>query len=137
MRVPAAILTVLCAILCQQAQADDPPAPGQAAAPATVAALPGAEQKAAPQAASSTLKPEVTVVGSKPELTADEKELINRGYKLEMHDGEKFFCRREEQLGSRVNTHKTCDTGQSIQAHRADSREAVRAIQTNTPHINN
>jgi hypothetical protein len=94
----------------------------------------GAEQKAAPEAAS--IKPGVTIAGTKPELTPDEKELISRGYKLEMHDGEKFFCRKEQQLGSRFE-HKICDTAQSAQLRRAEGQEAVRVIQTDTPHVNN
>jgi hypothetical protein len=68
-------------------------------------------------------------------LTPEDKELIARGYKLEMRQGEKYFCRREQQLGSRFER-KTCETAQSIQAHRAESQEAVRTIQNETPLIN-
>jgi hypothetical protein len=161
MRVTAAFLTVLCAILYQQARADDPPARSEAAVPMTAApitaaattsaqsaaergatppaekgAASGAEQKGAPEGATTVLKPGVTVVGSKPDLTADEKELLSQGYKLETHNGEKYFCRKEQQMGSRFE-HKTCDTAQSALLRRAESREAVRVIQTNSPHVNN
>ncbi len=151
MRVSAAYLTVLCAILCQQARADDPPAPSQPAAPTTTVptsaqpsatppaaekgAATDAEQKAAPAAASPVIKPGVTVVGTKPDLTPDEKELIKGGYKLEMRHGEKYFCRWEQQMGTRFET-KYCDTAQSIQAHRVESQEAVRTIQNDRPLIN-
>jgi hypothetical protein len=151
MRVTAALLTVLCAILCQQAQADDPPAPSQAAAPTTAVpasaeanatppaaekgAAPGAQRSATLQAASPVITPGVTVVGTKQDLTPDEKELINRGYKLEMRHGERYFCRREQQLGSRFEV-KSCNTAPSIQAQRLDSQEAVRTIQNDRPMVN-
>jgi hypothetical protein len=142
--------------LCQQALADDPPAAAQSAATTTAAtttaapttaepsatsaaggksAAPGAEQKAAPEAESPTLKPGVTVVGAKQDLSPEDKELIARGYKLEMRQGEKYFCRREQQLGSRFET-KVCESAQSIQAHRVESQEAVRTIQNDRPLIN-
>jgi len=152
MRVTASLLTVLCAIWCQQAQADDPPAPTQPAAPTTAAqttaaqttaaapatsASTSAEPKGSAQAASPELKPGVTVVGAKPDLTPEEKDLINRGYKLEVHNGEKYFCRREQQLESRLPGPKTCDSAQQIQARRLESQEAVRVIQTNTSRNSN
>jgi hypothetical protein len=95
-----------------------------------------AEQKAAPGAASTVIKPGVTVVGAKPELTSEDKQLIARGYKLEVRQSEKYFCRREQQIGSRFEI-KTCDTAQSIRARRAESQEAVRVIQNNNSRIGN
>jgi hypothetical protein len=156
MRISAASLIILVVALgYQQAPAEEPQVPPQsvAAAPAgeQTAALqrdaaapsaekstpaPGAQQNAPPEAAANTLKPGVTVVGTKPELTPEDKELIARGYKLEMRNGEKYFCHREQQLGSRFET-KYCDTAQSLQAHRLNSQEAVRVIQTNTPRVGN
>jgi hypothetical protein len=158
MRVTAAHLTALCIVWCQHARADDAPAPTQTAAPTNSAptaplppaaeksaaptggdgtvAAPGAQQKAAPQVASPMINPGVTVAGTKPEMTPDEKELLSRGYKLEMRHGEKYFCRREQQLGSRFEI-KSCDTAQSIQAHRLDSQETVREIESNRPKISN
>ncbi len=155
MRLTAAFLPTILSVAClsQQANADDSPAAAQSAAPTTTTAAAtsaessatpaagekgaalGAEQKAAPEAESSSLKPGVTVVGAKPDLTPQDKELIARGYKLEMRQGEKYFCRREQQLGSRFEV-KTCDTAQSIEARRAESQEAVRVIQNDRPQAN-
>jgi hypothetical protein len=154
MRVNPVFLMVLVGVSCQQALADDPPAPpAQAAVPAQsvaptsvqppatapagekVAAL-ATDQKTAPGTATSMVNPPVTVVGTKPDLTPAEKELLSRGYKVEMRHGEKYFCRKEQQIGSRFEV-KNCDTAQSIEAHRADSQEAVRSIQNNRPQINN
>jgi hypothetical protein len=126
-----------------QSQAAATPTPdGHQSATATdgqqSAAAPAAQQNAAPSPtpASASIKPPVTVVGTKPEdLSNAEKELIARGYKVEMRNGEKYFCRREQQIGSRFET-KICDTAQSIQARRAESQEAVRTIQNDRPLIN-
>ena len=141
MRITAAHLSVLCAIVCLQARADDPPSPSQPAAPTTAAptsaepsTVPPATEKRA-EAGATAIKPGVTVVGAKPELTPEEKQLIARGYKLEMRQGEKYFCRREQQIGSRFET-KICDTAQSIEARRAESQEAVRVIQNDRPLAN-
>jgi hypothetical protein len=149
MRVTAAYLSILCALSWQQAHADDPPAAPTTAAPSAVEpssvppaaekradAAPEAGQKAAPGNTSAVLKPGVTVVGSKPELTPEEKQLIARGYKLEMRQGEKYFCRREQQIGSRFET-KICDTATSIEAHRAESQEAVRVLQNSNSRLGN
>jgi hypothetical protein len=108
--------------------------PGATPSAAEKSTAGGAEQRA-PEAASTANKPVVTVVGAKPELTPDEKELISSGYKLEMHDGEKYFCRKEQQLGSRFE-HKICDTARSALLRRAEGQEATRVIQTNAPHVN-
>lgn len=141
MRVTAACLSVLCATFGHLARADDPPAPTQSASPTTAvttsqepsATPPAAEKGAA--TASTVIKPGVTVVGTKPDLTPEDKQLIARGYKLEMRQGEKYFCRREQQIGSRFEI-KTCDTAQSIESRRTESQEAVRVIQNDRPLAN-
>lgn len=72
------------------------------------------------------------MIGTKPELTPADKELLSRGYKLEMRHGEKWFCRMEGEIGSRFE-HKSCDTAESIEAHRVESQEALRVIQNDRP----
>jgi hypothetical protein len=149
-RVTAGLLTALCAAaLCQQALGDEPSAPSQtpAAAASTAeqsaatsggeksAAAPAAPQNAAPSTpASTSVKPGLTVVGTKPELTPEDKEIIARGYKLEMRRGEKYFCRNEQQIGSRFST-KSCNTAESIEAQRLNGQEAMRTIQNDRPQI--
>jgi hypothetical protein len=106
MRVNVGLVTAFAAaFLCQTALADDAPAssqPAPAAAPAEQSAAPTGEPKsaAAPTAeqnaaaaASASIKPGLTVTTAKPELTPADKELLSRGYKLEMRHGEKYFCR--------------------------------------------
>jgi hypothetical protein len=99
----------------------------------SAAATPAAPQNTAPSTpASTSVKPGLTVVGTKPELTPEDKELMARGYKLELRGGEKYFCRREQQIGSRFET-KSCNTAESIRAQRLESQEAVRMIQNDRP----
>jgi len=145
MQIAARLLTVLCAgIWCQQAWAEDPPAPSPPAtvaaaeqSPAAPASALTAQQSAASSTSeSATIKPPVTVIGTKPELTPQDKELISRGYKLEMRHGEKYFCRREQQMGSRFEV-KNCDTAESIEAHRQSSQEAMRVIQSDRSKVSN
>jgi|HubBroStandDraft_5_1064220.scaffolds.fasta_scaffold252008_1 hypothetical protein len=143
MRTAAGLVTVLFAGVMTQAWAADPPSPPQS--PAPTATAPAEQQSAAPAAAPQTapaasesgaIKPPVTVTSSKPEdLTLADKELLSRGYKLEMRHGEKYFCRREQQIGSRFEV-KNCDTAESIESHRASGQEALRTIQNDRPQIN-
>jgi hypothetical protein len=148
MRVNVGLITALCvAFVYQTALADDPPAPpqpAQAAAPAEQSAAPAGEQKnaatPAPQpsaaAAAPAIKPGLTVSTAKPELTPADKELLARGYKLEMRHGEKYFCRSETPIESRFPI-KSCDTAESIESHRQESQEAVRQIESNRSRVSN
>ena len=159
MKVTAALLTIWCAGVCIRSLADEPPASAPSAAlesaatarPISVesdATPPTVEKIAAggvkptvppaavsPPTAPSAINPGVTVVGRKQDLTPGEQELVNRGYKLEVHSGAKYFCRREQQLGSRFEQ-KVCESAQSIEAHRADSQEAVRVLQSDRTLVN-
>jgi len=151
MRTAAALMTVLLTGAVSLALATEPPpmspSTGQAApAPADQqSASTGGQQSAptpaaqttapAPASDSTSIKPPVTVVSTKPgELTPQEKEIVSRGYKLEIRHGERYFCRREQQIGSRFET-KSCDTAQSIEAHRQESQEVLRTIQSDRPQV--
>jgi hypothetical protein len=149
MRVNVGLATALvAAFMSQTALADDPPANTQAA-PAAAPAVPGAAaaaeaknaatpagQQNAAAAESSSIKPGLTVSTAKPELTPEDKELIARGYKLEMRHGEKYFCRKEQAIGSRFET-KQCDTAQSIEAHHESALEAMHSIESNRSRVSN
>jgi hypothetical protein len=151
MRTAAALITVLFTGVVSLALATEPPpmspSAGQAApTPAEQQSTSTSGQQSAPAAApqtnaaapasdSTSIKPPVTVVSAKPgELTPQEKEIVSRGYKLEIRHGERYFCRREQQIGSRFET-KSCDTAQSIEAHRQESQEVLRTIQTDRPQV--
>jgi hypothetical protein len=132
-------------VLCQ-ALATEPPAAPAAPTPAvpqstTASSAPASsEQSAATSPAEQNAAPappaKIVVTGNKdkPDLTPQDKEMISRGYKLEMRHGEKYFCRMESQMDSRFQV-KSCNTAESIEAQRLSSQEALRAIQNDRPQI--
>jgi hypothetical protein len=104
----------------------DPLAPPPAAAPAAAASPASATAPAASAPAAIT-----TTDPAKPALNPDEKLLLSRGYKLEMHGGQKLFCRREQVLGSRLGEQKHCGTVDQLKVSQQESQEATEKIQRN------
>lgn len=148
MRAAAGFLGVLFACVWSQSPAGEPqtpPPPPAAVAPAepqsasapaggkNAAAAPAASQNDVP-GAPGTPPAKIVVTGNKdkPELTPLDKEMLSRGYKLEMRHGEKYFCRLESQIDSRFQK-KSCNTAESIEAQRLSSQEALRTIQNDRP----
>lgn len=78
-----------------QASAAAPAQPAAASTPAS-SATPAAPKVAAPAASTSAAEEE------------RERHFLSEGYRLEMRNGEKMFCRREEVLGSRLGAQKVC-----------------------------
>jgi hypothetical protein len=74
-----------------------PAANTTAAAAPSAASSPAAAQPAAPKTAA-------------PALSVDEQRLLSQGYKPQMRNGEKIYCRREAQLGSHISDVQHCGT---------------------------
>jgi hypothetical protein len=115
----------------------DPPAPAAStpaaatqAAPAASSNAPAATPAAAPAAASPTAA--VTVTAQDDMM---EKHFLSEGYKIEMHHGEKYFCRREEELGSRLGGQKYCSSVQQLAATEKEAQHSVdkSMMQQNNP----
>jgi hypothetical protein len=127
------------------AYAADPQQPSAALQPAQDSTpAPAAPSPADPQAgvkppvvdsgsmASSTsaaAKPLVGVKADKPELTYEEQRLVSKGYKLNMRNGEKWFCRRELALGSRVAAQNVCGTASMLLQSRTNQQNDLRDVQ--------
>jgi hypothetical protein len=109
------------------------PSPGQAAAPAATSAVAASAQATQPAQPVASAKQTVVIEGT-PEYDAVEKHFLSEGYKLEMHNGEKMFCRREEQLGSRLGGQKVCSTAQQLQE---TERQAQASVDKNMMQQNN
>jgi hypothetical protein len=125
----------------------DPPAPSPspttaapaadvpAAAPAATAAPPAAT--AAPPAAAGTPPAAAQATSSAPATgpTVDqyEKHFLAEGYKLEMHNGQKLFCRTEEIVGSRLGGQRVCATLEQLRATETDTRESIERWQRTSP----
>ena len=95
--------------------ATDPPAqtPSPAAAPSasTPAATPTPTTPAATPSAAKTT-----------ELTADEKNYLSHGYKLQIKGGQKYFCRSEAEVGSRF-AKTTCRTSEQMAVVTQNSKD--------------
>lgn len=79
-------------------------------------------------ATAATTSSPVTASIDKPAAPAesvDDKHFLAEGYKLEMRHGEKYFCRREDVLGSRLGGGKVCSTAQQLAATERDARAAM------------
>src|SRR5262249_56592985 len=72
----------------------------ESAAPATSAAT---AAPVSPHSSSAAASQPAAPTPAAPALSAQEQRLLKQGYKPHMRDGEKIYCRRETQLGSRVN----------------------------------
>ena len=100
-------------------------APAAATAPAATATTPADQASPAPSAAPTS----AATAPVKPAVDPEEKRLIAMGYKPEMHNGEKVFCRKEEALGSRLTAQKICGTAAQLKAAQTDFREGVERAQ--------
>ncbi len=97
-----------------------PAAPPTTSAPAV---SPPAAAAAAPNAASTA------TAASDAATSAQEKRLRSAGYKPEMQNGQKVWCRREGELGSRLGGQKVCGTADELKLTVDQSQEAVRQTQ--------
>jgi hypothetical protein len=111
------------------AVADDPPAPA-ASAPAAVAAPPANATPPAAAAVASAAQPAAatqtaSVAAATAQADFQEKHFVSEGYSVEMHHGEKMFCRREDELGSRLGAKKYCSTAEQLTAIEKDAQRAM------------
>jgi len=109
------ILTCLGAAAATSALADPPSTQSQTSSPAA----------SAPAASTPTKSTSL-----KDEFTPDENHFIQEGYHLEMHHGERTFCRYEVSTESRVERHKFCGTVDQLKASEAASQRAFGPGQT-------
>lgn len=126
MRLAVSLLTCVAVSVLTPALAD-PPASATPAAPATASPAPAAASATPSASQAAAVKPSVDVEAAK--MDQAEKHFLAEGYKIEMHNGEKYFCRREEQLGSRLGGEKHCSTAQQLLYTEEDSqRQASDAV---------
>jgi hypothetical protein len=133
MRLAVSVLTCFALSATTAALADPAttePSATPAAAPATpapaTAAAPAAAHPAAPAAADHA-----SVEISAAQMDQLEKHFLSEGYKIEMRNGEKYFCRREEQLGSRLGGQKQCSTAQQLDFQEKDAQRAAEHARSN------
>ena len=139
MRIVISLLVIMFLGALSQAWATEPepqsstaPQPAQDSSPAQASPSPPdlqAGAKAPVAEANAAAKPPVVIKSDKPELTHEEDLLVKRGYKLEMRHGEKWFCRREEVLGTRLGDKKVCGTASMLYQANKDQQDDLRNAQ--------
>ncbi|HEY0768680.1 MAG TPA: hypothetical protein VGD47_12040 [Steroidobacteraceae bacterium] len=94
------------------------------AAPSTTAPAPTAP--AAPVAAATTPAATATApTPATPGVDPEEKRLLAAGYRMQLRHGEKMFCRREEEIGSRLGGREVCRTKEQLRVTQESAKDAV------------
>jgi hypothetical protein len=132
MRLVACVLACVGAGGMALALADPPvnPAPATAVSPPATQPAASAAAPAASAPAPAAQAPTTTVNVEAAREQQQEKHFLAEGYKLEMHNGQKMFCRREEQIGTRLGAQKYCSTGDQLEATEREARAAYQRGQT-------
>ena len=120
---------VICGTL--PAVAGEPPTQQAESAPATSTTQPSSTTQTPSKPASKTKPASSTppAHSSNPQdLTEAEQRLISRGYRLELQNGKKTFCRREVVLGSRLEK-KVCGTADQLAEAQRTGREVTENSQ--------
>jgi hypothetical protein len=111
------------------AASSTPVAPAANAAPATPAASTApAAAPATPAAAAAAPATSVTV--SAQEESQMERHFRSEGYTVEMHNGQKMYCRKEQVLGSRLGgSSKTCTTEDQLKMNESQAQSDLSRTQ--------
>lgn len=125
MRLVVGMFTCLGLAALTSALADPPAAQPQASAPA---AAPSASAPAAASTA-STNQAAAEEAAKAAEVSSKEKHFMSEGYRPEMHNGEKIFCRKESVLGSRLASQKICGSIDQLEAAERETRADVEQAQ--------
>ena len=134
---PVAAVLVVVGICGVSVAFADPPtsaeAPASAAAPApsatstaATAAPAAADANASAAAATKTASAAQTAADSDAAL---EKRLTNSGYKPRMRNGTKVWCKRQDELGSRLGAQEVCATPDEWRQSFRANQEVVEHIQ--------
>jgi hypothetical protein len=85
-----------------------------------------------PSAASPAASPPAATQAAAPELSPAESHLIDLGYKPQMRNGEKVYCRREAPMGSRISSGQHCGTVAELATTTQEGRQGLERSQRNT-----
>jgi hypothetical protein len=108
----------------------DPAAPApDAAASAPSAAAPAAAPAGATPVAPAAV-PTAAVITAPAEDDLLDRHLRAEGYKVEMRNGQKVYCRKEEVIGTRLGAStKTCNTAEQLKITEAQAHEELQRSQ--------
>jgi hypothetical protein len=135
MRLIIGLALCFCALQASQALADDQASsaaqPAPASPPAASSAATPASSSTSAQPASAAKPAASTTAASSTAAASDEdtdKRLRSQGYKPETHNGNKVYCRKETELGSRFPS-KVCATPEQLANSNKDSQDALDKVQ--------
>ena len=102
-------------------------APGTSATPASAA--PPSATTPAPAAAAPAAAAPAAAANSAPALDPKEQQLLAKGYKMQMRNGQRVFCKHEEELGSRVGGKTVCSSAEQLIRAQLDAKETMQQAQ--------
>ena len=135
-------LTALAAIglgTCVVALADPPASSTNAPASptSTSTALPAAASTTQPPVTSTPVSPGSTTTTAAAPQDSDthtqlERHFLSKGYHVEMRGGQKLYCRREQEIGSRLGGTMNCDSLEQLKANEDATQAQLRNAQRST-----
>lgn len=100
---------------------------GATTTPAAASAQPASKSDNSPTPAAASANTAAQPAKT-AELTADEKNYLSHGYKLQLRGGQKYFCRSEAQLGTRFAT-TTCRTAEQMAVAAQNSKDFTSGME--------
>ena len=129
-RILVGILALLGTCAISVAVADPPATSPASPAPASSSSVGQSATAAAPASNTPAAAAEKPAASATPDAVqaAEEKRLKAAGYKPEMRNGTKYWCRNETEIGSRME-HKVCGTAAEIKGFTHDGQESLEQAQ--------
>jgi hypothetical protein len=132
MHVAAAIVGCLIVSVCY-AEGDGPsptpaPAPESVSTPNTPSQAPQQPSKAPDQALGAAAN---STSALQPITVFDDRNLLAKGYRVKVIHGERYYCRREEMLGTRLQGALQCTSAEELRRREERSIEATQETQKN------
>jgi hypothetical protein len=131
MRALTGMVGCLMVSVCYAGSDAPPPAPAADTAPPAPSAPaqdPPPANKAPAQASTVTAQ---TPSAQHPTSQFDDHNLRAKGYQVKMINGERYYCRREEVLGTRLQGALQCTEAEELRRRQERSRETAEETQRN------
>jgi len=108
--------------------------PAKAPPPSTATAAASSDTATPPSAAPAA----ASTPAVKPELTEDQldKHFRAEGYSVQVHNGEKYYCKRADVLGSRLQGGQQCTPAQALMVKERQAQEDLEKAQRVMGHPN-
>ena len=136
MRLTARMIASTFAAFAIQSVNADPVSAPSTAAPAPAASAPAAPVAPTTQAPAARVTsapagaaPASAASAANPEFDSKEKALIAEGYRVQVRNGTRVFCKHEQVLGSRLGGVESCGTVEEVMTREQMSRQLTQHAQ--------